>query len=355
MKINPEISQAPPSPALPTVAVPTPSGEASVFAAMLGQPRGGAAPEPGVVPTPPEDPRSGESPKMSGTAATAATVAPPSAPAEGELSTTASLAAQVVEATVQTPHGLAEAADVLPPISTDTALVVPQPSTPKPAPRPTVGPNGRPLAHRAFGFRELGVWGHRGLNGETANPRVCGVTPGYPETKPVGEMDGPRGWDPDLALPGERDGAHRRDATGAPDKPVANMADIADRHSAQLSLNPDRPPPDPRDKHGGRVGPGRASKLQSQDDNNVETTIAEAAEPSATPQPSTPLSLSVFDGAGGLQIVAAMPDINPDAVARLRRIAESLAREFGLSLAEFSLNGAAIDAPAATDRNPQWR
>ena len=67
------------------------------------------------------------------------------------------------------------------------------------------------------------------------------------------------------------------------------------------------------------------------------------------------LNVMVSEGAAGLQVVAAMPDINPDVVGRLRRIAESLAREFGLGLAEFSLNGVVIDAPSSPDRSRQWR
>lgn len=111
------------------------------------------------------------------------------------------------------------------------------------------------------------------------------------------------------------------------------------------SVRPDRPSTPPLAIRPAAQGPRQAAEP------GIE--VAAADPPAAPPDAATPVNVVVSHGPGGVQVAAVLPDINPDTVARLRRIAESLARELGLSLTGFSLNG--VDAPANPDRSSQWR
>lgn len=390
MKINPDIGQLPPTSALPTPPLTVQTGDPSPFAAMLGQPTaeptadrpgpgsqgGGAKPsaaEPEVTEPELAGPRLAEPKRAEPAGVERAPLEPgpvrgpdprdlkPGAPAVSAGADPAGATAlQVAPMTTVEPGPVSpeDGAPASQTVAPDTAspkvsLVAPQPtSTPKPEPRQHFwdahGPHGRPIVHRAFGFRELGVWGHGGPIAEVAGPRTCGVTPDFLGTKADAGVTAP---DPALQsgpLPTDRDRGDRRIAAGI--RPPTGDQDSDTPHR----IRPERSSASSH-RHP-LVRPGQLQTREEGVDEEIEAIAPEAAEQlAATPEPSTPLSVSVSDGAGGLQVVAAMADINPDAVARLRRIAQSLAREFGLSLAEFSLNGAVVDAPAMSDRSTQWR
>lgn len=391
MKINPDIGQPPPNPALPTPPLPVPTGDPSPFAAMLSQPAvdpaadhpgsglQGDSPRPGQPIPEATDPASSAPVRVEpGRAKPVKTEAarpepapdrdPPGKGREPKAPTISEPTAwtQAAALSPATPIAATEPArlepveaepvnPVLKPGSTapEFALEAPQPtSTPKPSPwlqNWTIhGLHGRPIFHRAFGFRELGVWGRGGPIAEVAGPRSCGVAPEYGGAKAGAGVTAPDHavqLDPWANGP---DRAERRDVAGAR-APGDDRASDAPR--------PTRPARPSGATHRHSVDrPGQLQVGEKSLDEEIEPITTEGSElPSAPAENSAPLNVSVSDGADGLQVVVALADINPDAVARLRRIAQSLAREFGLSLAEFSLNGAVVDAPAMSDRSPQWR
>lgn len=83
----------------------------------------------------------------------------------------------------------------------------------------------------------------------------------------------------------------------------------------------------------------------------IETEAPESKRaPSRTPstQSSKPLKLIVFEENGSLQLIAGSAGLSAEERTRLRRAAEAVAAEFGLSLDSFTLDGSEREPPAFT-------
>ena len=218
---------------------------------------------------------------------------------------------------------------------------------PQALPEPKPDPHGatQPGRDRAFGFRELGVWGHGGGRGAEGHPaRACGVEalstkPPVVEPKPP-QVDRPVRTEP-------------FDASPRPERRLMRAS-----HDAAAE-RPDRPPIQRAPRIPGVVASAvpavAVEAMASEEGVNLPESGEGSAPPASTPEASTPVSVIVTGEDGSLQVLAAAAHLNPEAVARLRRLAESMAREFGLSLAGFSLNGEPVGLTAANKETPPWR
>lgn len=84
--------------------------------------------------------------------------------------------------------------------------------------------------------------------------------------------------------------------------------------------------------------------------------------PTSSPKtPSRPLpqnaqsrrfSIVVSEQEGAVQIIAGAPQLSAEAKERLRKAAAMLAAEFGVTLGDFTINGALVDAPVPTTGAP---
>lgn len=361
MKIDPDIVPPQPQPALP--APPAPPGETSPFETMLTEPP--AAGPSRAAASRPQKPRANAAqpatpePQARPAKVRPAPMEPPAAPVQATAASgpAAPSPGSPVTASPAPSGALVSPADLTvaksaavsaAPIAEETAWApappTDAPSEPKPAPPRTPD---RPHRDHAFNFRELGVWGLGRLSEDGAPPRTCGVEPAPAVKNPRGDQPvradrlleaGPEPRPPERE-PGGRPMA--RDPAPDLDRPGPAREVALPRWG-----RPDRPSPPPL---------MRTAAFGPSDATDLEIGNAAAEPPAAPPDGASPVNVVVSDGAGGVQVAAILPDINPDTVARLRRIAESLARELGLSLAGFSLNGVTIDAPANPDRSPQWR
>jgi hypothetical protein len=206
---------------------------------------------------------------------------------------------------------------------------------------------------RAFALDEFGMFGLR------APPWVTSV---------VGEQPAPSGTDrtsgaiaaasvgtlPPPAAPGAP-----ASPTGAPDSSdiaASAMAPVASPAASAGGMRTHSPPVLP---------PALANEPEAQtgaaDEESSATTESESwaasapAHARAEAPPKSDVSLVVADNNGQVQVVAGAPPLNAEAAARLRRLIDATAAEYGKKLLSVTLNGNAVEASGSPEGASRWR
>jgi len=120
--------------------------------------------------------------------------------------------------------------------------------------------------------------------------------------------------------------------------------------AAHPAVAPDAPPATTPAAFGGAL----VSPLE-QPEALSEPTSSEADGAPPDAGGASPTGVLVTPGEEGVQVFVALPEIDGEAVRRLRAVIERLVGEFGLRLADFTLNGRTTETVVDPHRNPSWR
>lgn len=179
---------------------------------------------------------------------------------------------------------------------------------------------------RAFGFSELGVFG-----AASAIASAAALEMETPEV-PLSQMAA-------LSLAASR-------------LQEAQLTPNARRGDVYVGGSRDKAPPAPRSR---LVSPQHSSigpladaapptlRETQTDGEEISVGVRRSAARHLTQVQPKRLSLIVSEQNGAIQILAGSPELGPEARERLRKAAAELAAEFGVTLAQFTLNGSAVE------------
>lgn len=180
-------------------------------------------------------------------------------------------------------------------------------------------------AQRAFGFSELGMFG---ASGSAPAPAAQETFASQPAAKLSAQ---------ETATPEGHPAPRQHAAPGVKPMTTAKPGDRVSETSVLVPRSAQSPA-----EPGADAAPLRAIRGSQPKPDTLAGAMAERRLPRPAVK-SKPLSLVLAERNGTLQVVAATGGMAPEARTALRKAAADVAAEFGVSLGEFTLDGAPLE------------